>query len=71
MIVLTDYPKLKQIDANYRGMETEKLLEVRKTMFHSMMCSWSEEPVGGWVVNYDPKEIEKELDFRKVKREEL
>jgi hypothetical protein len=72
-IVITDWgdTQLKHVNANYRGMETEKLVELRKTIFHLMMCSWSEGPIGGWVVNYDPEKIEEELLWRKVKLEEL
>lgn len=67
-IIITDWGdhQLKHVDANYRGMETKDLLKIRDTMFHLMMCVWSEEPVGGWVVTYDPKKIEEELRFRKA-----
>lgn len=69
-IILTDYPKVKHIEANYRGMETERLLELRESMFRMMMGYWFEEG-GGYVMNIDRKEIEEELKFRNVPMEEL
>jgi hypothetical protein len=66
-ITLTDWPKYKHVQANYRGMENEELLEMRMTIFHLMMCGWSSEPVGGWIVNYEVKGIEEELIFRRIK----
>jgi len=65
-IVLTDWPKYKHTEANYRGMETPELLKLLDTMFHLMMCNWSSEAVGGWIVNYKPERIREELKFRKV-----
>lgn len=69
-IILTDYPKVKHIEANYRGMETERLLELRESMFRMMMGYWFEEG-GGYVMNIDREEIEEELKFRNVPMEEL
>lgn len=66
-IVLTDYPKVRHIDANYRGMETEELLKLLDTMFHLMMPCWTVgEVVGGWSIRCDPEGVRKELEFRKV-----
>ena len=65
MIVLTDYPKLKHIRANYRGLETKKLLEKHKEMFHIMMSS-TFEVAGGYAIGYDTEGIERELAFRNV-----
>ena len=66
-IILTDWPKYKHVEANYRGMETEELLKLLDKIFHFMMCGWSSGPVGGWVVNYETKGIREELAFRKIK----
>lgn len=65
-IVLTDWPKYKHIRANCRGMETPELLKILDSIFHMMMCSWSSEAVGGWIVEYYPEDIKEELKFRKV-----
>lgn len=70
MIVLTDWPKTKHIYAHLRGVETEKLLELRKQLFHLMMMSRTE-MAGGYAITYCADEIEEELKFRKVKLEEL
>jgi hypothetical protein len=64
-IVLTDWPKTKHLDANYRGVETEKLLKWRDELFHLMMVSGAEE-AGGYTVHYEPKGIDEELAFRKA-----
>ncbi len=63
-IVLTDWPKFKHMDANYRGMETERLLKLRDELFHLMLDV--AEQAGGWVVHIDPKGIDEELKFRGV-----
>lgn len=63
MIILTDYPKWKHIDANYRGLTTEHLQKLKKEMFHMMMISVNDE-AGGYVINYDADKVEEELKFR-------
>lgn len=72
-IIVTDYGdnKRRYIQANYRGMETEELQKLRKTMFSLMMCVWDIGVVGGWVIGCTPEEIEKELKFRGIELEEL
>jgi len=64
-IVLTDWPKFRYTKANYRGMETERLLELRKSLYHTMMNGTAEQ-AGGWVVNIDLDGIIEELTFRKA-----
>jgi hypothetical protein len=64
-IVLTDWPKWKYIEANYRGVKTEKLLKIRESVFHGMMCDHSE-IAGGYVITYRLEAIEEELKFRNV-----
>jgi hypothetical protein len=64
-IILTDWPKAKWIEANYRGMETEDLLKYRSRIYHLMMMDDSE-TAGGWVVNINLKGIIEELKFRKA-----
>jgi hypothetical protein len=64
-IILTDWPKFKYMDANYRGIETEELLDLRKELFHTMMCSTAE-TAGGWVVSISYEGINDELRFRKA-----
>lgn len=65
-IVLTDWPKYKYIEANYRGMETPELLDMLDKLFHFMIPCWSNEVVGGWIVGYNLEGIREELKFRKV-----
>lgn len=62
-IILTDYPKLKHISANLRGVATEKLLKLRDQLFSTMM-SFTDEEAGGYAIFYDAIEIVKELEFR-------
>jgi hypothetical protein len=64
-IILTDWPKLKYIEANYRGLETEHLQKLNQQMFHLMMCGLTDE-AGGYAIGYNYKEVEKELKFRKA-----
>ena len=64
-IILTDWPKLKYIEANLRGVETERLVELYWENFHLMMSGHTEE-AGGYAINFDSREIVKELEFRKV-----
>ena len=64
-IILTDWPKFKTIPANMRGITTERLLDIRNQLFHSMMDETSE-TVGGYHIFCSAKAIEKELKFRKV-----
>ena len=69
-IVLTDYPKTKRIEANYRGIETDVLVEMRKKMFHIMM-EWTVEVHGGYAIMFEGKGIERELNYRNVELERL
>lgn len=36
-VVLTDYPKTKNIEANMRGVQTDKLIAMRKQLFHTLV----------------------------------
>lgn len=69
-IILTDWPKVERINANLRGVTTEKLLEIRDQMFHLMMGTHAEE-AGGYVIFYDCEKLDDELKFRGVEREIL
>jgi hypothetical protein len=69
-IILTDWPKPKSIEANYRGVETEKLLSLRLSMFHTMMSTTSEVTCG-YVIYFRDDKVEEELKFRKVPLQEL
>lgn len=62
-IILTDWPKSKWIEANYRGVETEELLRKHKDMFHTMMGD-TVEVSGGYVIRFDSDKVRKELKFR-------
>jgi hypothetical protein len=64
-IILTDWPKMKHMEANYRGMETEDLLKYRSRIYHLMMMDDSE-TAGGWVVNINIEGVVDELKFRKA-----
>lgn len=67
-VVLTDYPKSKHISAHMRGVETEELLEILKRLFHGMMSVEMIE-AGGYVIEYDYRQIQEELAFRNVRYE--
>ena len=63
-IILTDYPKAKHIEANYRGVETEELVKIKDRMFHCMMmCEFIE--AGGYIIRYDSNGVEAELKWRR------
>jgi hypothetical protein len=64
-IILTDWPKVKHIEANYRGVETEYLVKIHKDMFHLMM-TFHAETAGGYGIEYGYKEVAAELNFRKA-----
>jgi hypothetical protein len=64
-IILTDYPKAKHIEAHYRGISTERLLEILEGNF-SMMMDYTNEEQGGYYIEYRNEGIEAELKFRKV-----
>ena len=64
-IILTDYPKLKGITANVRGMETERLVEIHKELFHTMMTATTE-TAGGYAVHIEYLDVGKELAYRKA-----
>lgn len=64
-IILTDYPKMKHIDANLRGVSTERLLALDRKLSHTMMLSHDEE-CGGYIICFDYKAIKEELRFRGV-----
>ena len=66
-IILTDYPKLKTINANLRGIPTERLVEVYKQLFHTMTDVWTE-TAAGYLIEYNSTQIEKELKYRKVEK---
>lgn len=65
VISLTDYPKTKEIEANYRGITTRELLRLRHQLFQTMMMYWSEQ-AAGYTVVYIDKGIEQELNYRNV-----
>jgi hypothetical protein len=69
-VVLTDYPKVEHIEAHMRGVSTEKLVSMRKQLFHTMMVA-TIEVAGGYAIHYDYRAIERELNFRNVQLEEL
>jgi hypothetical protein len=62
-VILTDWPKLKHIPANLRGVETEKLLALRDKMFPLMMMG-DTEVAGGYAIEFDAHAVEEELKFR-------
>ena len=64
MITLTDWPKTKQIEANYRGMETDELFDKWKNCFHLMM-PFDSELANGWHIVAGADKMEEELKFRK------
>ena len=64
-IILTDWPKYKRIEANYRGMETEQLFRKLSEAFHLMMPIESDEG-GGYSIFFTEEGIKKELEFRKA-----
>jgi hypothetical protein len=66
-IILTDWPKLETINANLRGIETEKLLQILDQTEHLMM-DYETEEAGGYRILYHTKKIEEELKFRKAAR---
>lgn len=65
-IILTDWPKEKPIEANYRGVSTERLVDIHKSLYHSMMMSCHErgEDTGGYSILYGYKGVMEELRFR-------
>lgn len=67
-IILTDYPKTKHIEAHYRGVETKKLVKWLKQLFHTMMV-YSSEEAAGYVISYNYKDIQAELDYRGARPE--
>lgn len=64
MIILTDWPKTKYLEAHYRGLDTERLLRLKENMFHTMMTCVSEE-AGGYAIHYEADGVDKELKIRK------
>jgi len=64
-IILTDWPKLKSLSANMRGVETETLQRINVEMFHLMMGGQTE-VAGGYAIWYDSDKVEEELKFRKA-----
>lgn len=69
-IILTDWPKPKHIEAHYRGVETVELIRIRKQIFHQMM-TFDVKTAGGYVILFDYRQIEKELNFRNIQLEPL
>jgi len=68
-IVLTDWPKLRDIEAHYRGVETQELFRKLDESFHLMMPGAYPDHGGGYLIFFEPEEIKKELEFRKARRE--
>jgi hypothetical protein len=69
-ITLTDYPQLKTIEANYRGVETEKLINWHKHLRLFMMTFGGEQACGYNIV-YDFQAVRRELNFRNVPEKDL
>lgn len=64
-LILTDgdWPIMKTIEANYRGMTSDELFAQACQMFHIMM-EYVNKPFGGYCVGYHYNKIAEELEFR-------
>lgn len=67
MIILTDYPKIKTIPANLRGLSNEELLRIKNQM-DSLMMNIGHYEAGGYFLEYSDKDVEAELQFRSLGR---
>jgi hypothetical protein len=65
-IILTDWAAARQnVKGNPRGMETDDLLELYKSLYHGMMRYETKE-VLGLLVSVSAIDVKKELEYRKV-----
>jgi hypothetical protein len=69
-IILTDCPKLKDIEANYRGVGTQKLIQWHNDLALFMMVSGTEQACG-YNIHYDFQAVRRELNFRNVPEKDL